>query len=369
MSPGDTLRSVHVDTERTWGGGQRQVAWLAAGLARRGHPTWVLARRGSRYGEALHGSGVEVVPLDPLTEWDVVAALRIRTLARAVRADVVVAHAAHAALLAAMATVRSGVALVVTRRVALPLRRGPLSRWKHRRAQRTIAVSQRVRDVLLESGVDPERVCVVHSGVDLTRPARPAEPGTLGAIGLDPGRPVAVMVSALVPPHKDPATFVRALAAARRERPDLQGLIAGGGPLLSVTSRLCRDLGLEQSVRLAGHREDAERLLAAGAVAVLSSRDEGLGTTLMDAMLWGIPVVATAAGGVPEVVRDGIDGLLSPPGDADALGHHLVAVLNDADLRARLVANARARVTRFSSERMVERTIEAYRDALYSARC
>jgi len=298
MSPGDTLRSVHVDTERTWGGGQRQVAWLAAGLARRGHPTWVVARRGSRYAEALRGSGVEVVPLDPLVEWDVGAAARIGLLARRAGADLVVGHAAHAALLAAMATVRSGIAL-----------------------------------------------------------------------GLDPASPVAVMVSALVPPHKDPATFVRALAAARRGRPDLQGLIVGGGPLLSIASRMCRELGLEDAVRLAGHREDAERLLAAAAVAVLSSRDEGLGTTLMDAMLWGIPVVTTAAGGVPEVVRDGVDGLLSPPGDADALGRHLVVALNDTDLRARLVANARERVADFSAERMVDRTIEAYRDALYSAGC
>jgi len=169
MSPDNTLRSVHVDTERTWGGGQRQVAWLAAGLARRGHPTWVLARRGSRYAEALRGRGVEVVPLDPLTGWDVVAAL---------------------------------------------------------------VVSQRVCEVLLASGVEPDRVCVVHSGVDLTRPTYPAEPGTLRVMDLDPGSPVAVMVSALVPPHKDPATFVRALAAARRDRPDLQGLTVEGGPIL-----------------------------------------------------------------------------------------------------------------------------------------
>jgi len=228
MSPGDTLRSVHVDTERTWGGGQRQVAWLAAGLARRGHPTWVLARRGSRYAEALRGRGVEVVPLDPLMEWDVVAALRIRTLAHAVRADIVVAHAAHAALLAAMATVRSGTALGVSQRVAL--RRSPHSRWRHRRAPRIIAASQRVRDVLLASGVEPDRECVVHSGVDLTHPTYPAEPGTLRAMDRDPGSLVAVMVSALVPPHKNPATFVRALAAARRDRPDLQGLIVEGGP-------------------------------------------------------------------------------------------------------------------------------------------
>jgi glycosyltransferase involved in cell wall biosynthesis len=89
----------------------------------------------------------------------------------------------------------------------------------------------------------------------------------------------------------------------------------------------------------------------------------------MDAMLWGIPVVATAAGGLQEVVRNGVDGLLSPPGDAGALGRHLVAALNDTDSRARMVANARARIAEFSSDRMVGRTIEVYREALYSARC
>jgi glycosyltransferase involved in cell wall biosynthesis len=257
-----------------------------------------------------------------------------------------------------MATVRSGIALVVTRRVALPLHRNPLSQWKHHRARRIIAVSQRVRDVLLASGIGPDRVCVVYSGVDLTRPACPAEPGTLRALRLDPGSLVAVMIGSLVPPHKDPTIFVRTLAAARPPGPP--------GPDRRGT---CREIGFEDAVRLAGHRENAERLLAAAAVAVLSSRDEGLGTTLMDAMLWGIPVVATAAGGVPEVVRDGVDGLLTPPGDADALGRHLVVALNDTGLRARLAANARERVADFSAERMVDRTIEAYREALYSAGC
>ncbi len=369
MTPGDTLRSVHVDTERTWGGGQRQVVWLARGLAVRGHPTWVVARRGSRYADALRGSGVTVVALDPVMEWDLVAAARIGALAHRVGATLIVAHAAHAAALSALATVGSDRTLVVTRRVALPIRPGAPSRWKHRRARRIIAVSGRVRDVLVAGGVPEGRIRVVHSGVDLSRPAEPAAPETLRALGVDPGLPVAVMVSSLVPPHKDPATFVRALAFARCERPDLQGLIVGGGPLFAETARLCGELGLQDAVHLAGHRDDAERLLAAATVAVLSSRDEGLGTTLLDAMLWGVPVVATAAGGVREVVRDGVDGLLSPPADGDRLGRNVVAVLSDGVLRSRLVANGRSRVAEFSAERMVKASIDVYRDALYSARC
>jgi glycosyltransferase involved in cell wall biosynthesis len=369
MSVGDTLRSVHVDTERTWGGGQRQVAWLAAGLARRGHAAWVMARPEAGFAGRLRGSGVAVTTFSPIAEWDLVAAARIRALARRVGAQLVVAHAAHAAALAAFATVGTGIRLVVTRRVALPLRRSRLSRWKHRRAALVVAVSERVRRALLADGVGAQRVRVVHSGVDLTRPGEPAGADTLRALGLDPGRPIAVMVSSLVPPHKDPVTFLRALAEARRLRSDLQGLLVGGGPLLGAALRERSALGLDRAVRIAGHRDDAEALLAAGAVAVLSSRDEGLGTTLLDAMLWGVPVVATDAGGVREIVRDRVDGLLSPPGDAAALGANLVAVLGDAGLRDRLVSAGRRRVLDFSTDRMVESTIDAYRHALYSAPC
>jgi len=369
MNVRDALRSVHVDTERTWGGGQRQVAWLAAGLARRGHPAWLMARPETGFAGRLRGSGVEVTALAPAAEWDLIAAARIRALAERAGAQLVVAHAAHAAALAAFATVGTGVRLVVTRRVALPLRRSPLSRWKHRRAALVVAVSERVRRALLADGVEAERVRVVHSGVELTRPSEPAGEGTLRALGLDPGRPIAVMVSSLAPPHKDPVTFLRAVAEARRIRPDLQGLLVGGGALLGAALRARSALGLDHAVPIVGYRDDAERLLAAGAVAVLSSRDEGMGTTLLDAMLWGVPVVATDAGGVREIVRDRVDGLLSRPGDGPALGANLIAVLADAGLRERLVSAARERVLDFSTDRMVEGTVDAYRHALYSAPC
>ena len=369
MNARDPLRSVHVDTERAWGGGQRQVAWLAAGLVRRGHPTWVLARPTSCYAAELCGSGVCVLPLVPRAEFDLVAAGRIRSLALRVGADLLVAHAAHAAALAALATIGTGLRLIVTRRVAIPLRRSLLSQWKHRRATLVVAVSERVRDALVADGFPARRIQVVYSGVDLGRPPSPVDAATLRALGLAPERPIAVMVSSLEPPHKDPVTFLRALGAARRTRPDLQGLLVGGGRLLHESLRERAALGLDDAVAITGHRADAERLLASGSIAVLTSRDEGLGTTLLDAMLWGVPVVATAAGGVREIVRAERDGLLSPPGDAAALAHNLVRVLCEGDLRERLVASGLERVRTFSAERMVDGTVDAYRRALYSGPC
>jgi L-malate glycosyltransferase len=361
MSAGAALRVVHVDTERGWGGGQRQVHALATGMLRRGHESWVMARPDSLLAAALARDGIPVVPLAPAFEWDPVAAGRLRALLRRVRADVVHAHAAHAVSLAALAVVGTRVPLLVTRRVALPLRRNPLSRWKYARPARFIAVSQRVRSVLRAGGVAAERISVVHSGVEVGRAAAPASAATLRALGVEPGRPLVVMVSALIPPHKDPATFLAAIAAVRDAGDDVQALLVGDGPLAAAANRLRSRLGLAGVVRLVGFRRDAVELLAAADVAVLSSRDEGLGTTLLDAMMAGVPVAATAAGGVTEVVRDGVDGLLVPVGDGAALGAAIGRLLREADLRAGLVAAARERVRQFSIDRTVEGTLDVYR--------
>ena len=361
MSPGGALRVVHVDTERTWGGGQRQLHALAAGMQRLGHRSWVAARPGTLLSAALARDGVPVVPLAPAFEWDPVAAARLRALLRRVRPDLVHAHAAHAVAVSTLAIARTPIRLLVSRRVALPLRRNPVSRLKYRRPERFIAVSDRVRSVLCGCGVEPERVTVVHSGVNVGRPARRATEQTLRCLGVEPRRPLAVMVSSLIPPHKDPATFLAAIAAARAQGSDVQALLVGDGPLAAATRMALTRLRLEGVVHLTGFREDADELLAAADIAVLSSRDEGLGTTLLDAMLAGVPVVATAAGGVTEIVRHGVEGLLAPVGDATALGASIHRVLCDRELRESLVAAGRERVKQFSIDRTIESTLDVYR--------
>jgi glycosyltransferase involved in cell wall biosynthesis len=352
---------VHVDTERTWGGGQRQVCALAVGLERCGCSNVVAARPGTRLAAELSRAGVPFVPLAPSFEWDPRAVSRLRATLRAAGADVVHAHAAHAVAIAALASARSSTRLIVTRRVALPLRRNPLSRWKYGRAARFIAVSEHVRRALSASGVAPGRICVVPSGLDLTQACPRAGDETLRALGVDRTRPLVVMVSALVPPHKDPETFVAAVATVRDAGGAIQALLVGEGPLFGATERARRAQRLEGVLRLTGFRDDALSLLAAADVAVLSSRDEGLGTTVLDAMLAGVPVVATAAGGVAEVVRDGVDGLLVPVGDGAALGTAIKRVLEDGRLRASLRRAGRDRVQQFSIERTVRGTLQAYR--------
>lgn len=354
---------VHLDTERGWRGGQRQALWLARALSARGHRSIVAARpEGELFGAAL-AAGLETWPATPRFEVDPVAAWRLGARLAEAGADILHAHSAHAVGLGALATLRAGTALVATRRVDFPLRPNAGTRWKYGRVAGLIAISTAVRDVLVKSGMAAERITIVPSGVDLTRTIDPAPASTLEALGVHPGAPLVVMVAALVP-HKAPVTFVRAVAAAVAAGTALQALLVGDGPLAGEV-RVERDaLGLGDTLHLAGQRGDADALIAACDVFVLSSREEGLGTVLLDAMLCGKPVAATAAGGIRDVVEEGVTGLLVPVGDASALGAAIAGLCRDPERRAAMGAAARSRVGRFGLEQTAAGTLAVYRRVL-----
>lgn len=362
-APERPLRVAHLNTERGWRGGERQTLWLAEALQRGGHQSYVVARPGEPLAERARAAGLKVVRCEPAGEWDALAAMHLRRKLGALYIDVLHAHTAHAAALAALATVATTVPFVISRRVDFHLRRNPFTRYKYARAAGVIAITGAVRDILVSDGIDPARIAVVHSGVDLTRQVTPAAPAVLAELGVPPSAPVAVQVAQLVG-HKDPVNFVRAIAVARRQHPGLHGLLVGSGPLRDAVEAAIDELGLRDTVHLAGYRTDADALLAAADVAVLSSREEGMGSVLLDALMFGRPVVATRAGGIPEVIENEVSGLLAPVENPEALGAQIARVVGDRALAARLGEAGRARAAAFSTERTAEATLEVYRRVL-----
>jgi len=356
------LTVVHVDPERGWRGGQRQTLWLAAELARRGHRSIVAARPGEPLHERARAAGLEVVGAAPFGELDLLAALRLRRVIRRERADIVHAHSGHSVALAALATLGTRARVVVTRRVDFRLRNNPGTRWKYGRAACVVAISRAVADVLRASGLR-RPAAVIPDGIDLGRRVTPAAPETLESLGVPRGAPLVVMVAALVG-HKDPLNFVAAVDAARRRVPALHALLVGDGYLRPQVESAVAERGLAGVLHVAGYRTDADELLAAASVATLSSREEGMGSVLLDALAFGVPVAATRAGGIPDVIVDGASGLLVPPRDGDALGGAIARILLDPALAARLAAAGRARVRRFSLERMARRYEVIYRRVL-----
>ncbi len=360
IAPVEIVPSVlHVDTERGWRGGERQVLWLADALARRGHRTWVAARPKEPLALGAVERGLNLVPCAPRSELAFLAARELRRLVRREGIAVVHAHTGHAVALAALATLGKRVAMVLTRRVDFRLRANPLTRWKYGRADAIIAISSAVADALVASGIERHRITVVPSGIDLERRIEPASSDALAKLGVNGSRPLVVMVAALVQ-HKDPLNFVRAVAEARRTVPALQALMVGDGPLRAAVESEIQRLALGGAIRVAGTRADADELLAAADIVVLSSEEEGLGTVLLDAMALGRPVAATRGGGIPEIVVDGETGLLASIHDPAALGAAIAAIATDEGLARRLGDAGRRRAAEFSVERTAERTAEVY---------
>jgi glycosyltransferase involved in cell wall biosynthesis len=361
-----TLRVLHIDTEHGWRGGERQALWLAIELARRGHRSLVAARSGEPLARRATEAGLDVIACSPLGELDPRAALQLHAAIKRERIDVVHAHTAHAVAVGALATIGTRTPMVVARRVDFPLRSNAGTRWKYGRAAAIVAVSEAVRHVLVEGGINPSLVTVVPDGVDIHRAAAPASAETLTSLGVQPDAPLVVQVAQLVG-HKDPINFVRAVVHARRIVPELQALLVGDGPLRGEVEREIHTLMLDGAIHLAGYRTDADALLAAADVVALSSREEGMGSVLLDALAFGRPVAATRAGGIPEVIVDDECGLLADIRDPEGLGAAIARLVTDRDLAARLAANAKARAGEFSVERMTDRTIEVYERVIEGA--
>lgn len=352
-----TARVVHVASGREWRGGQRQVWLLARELARLGGIEQVVVTgRGSELAARLQNDGVPVraVPwtagLDPRVLPGLLGELRGHDA-------VVHAHDAHAVTLGGLAAALAGRTLVATRRVNLPLRRRGF--WA--RASRVIAVSQAVADVLLADGIARERIVVIHSGVALEELRRTPRLGVREQLGLAPGTTVAASVGALGR-DKDHATLLRAAGLLRERFASLHWVIAGEGPERAALERLRAELGLGGRVHLVGHLPEPARLVADADLFVMSSRDEGLGTAVLDAMALGIPVASTAAGGLPEMLGDGA-GVLAPPGDPAALAAAVARLLDDPGLARVVTARAAAVVERFTAARMAAAVRSVYRSS------
>lgn len=356
------MNVLHVDTERGWRGGERQTLWLAAELARRGFGSVVAARRGEPLARRAGDAGLAYVDCSPANEADVFAALRLREAIRSNGIDIVHAHTAHAVAVAALATLGMRVPFVVARRVDFRLRDNLGTRLKYGRAAKFIAVSNAVGAILESGGIARDRIAVVPDGVDLHRHVTPTSPEALTSLGVPAGAPLVVQVTALVG-HKDPLTFVRAMARVRELIPGARGLLIGEGPLREDVEREISALGLNDTVRATGFLPDADAFIAAADVVTLSSREEGMGSVLLDALAFGKPIAATRAGGIPEVVNDSC-GILTPVSEPIALGEAIAAILGDRSRADRLAAGSRRRADEFSVERMADRTIAIYEAVL-----
>ena len=285
-----TIRVLHIDTEQ--GLARRRATGAVArrrdGAARSHGPS---SRRGraNRWRAAPRRPGSRSSTANPSAELDPRAAWRLRREILTRRIDVVHAHTAHAVAVGALATLGTRMPLVVSRRVDFPLRENAGTRWKYGRAASIVAVSKAVANVLVDGGIARDRIAVVPDGVDLHRVVEPATAATLAAFGVAPNVRSSCKwrSSSVIRILSTSSARWRTQTAASA---NLQALLVGDGPLRDdVERRDPRGSACVDVVHLPGYRTDADALLAAADVACLSSREEGMGSVLLDALAFGRP--------------------------------------------------------------------------------
>jgi glycosyltransferase involved in cell wall biosynthesis len=355
-------RVLHLITRLELGGAQQNTLFCAAHHDRRHFEVELLAGEGGLLdaeARAIPDARVELLPYlkHPVSPfWDAVALLKLRAYFKARRIDLVHTHSSKAGIVGRAAALLAGVPAVVhtihgwsfnpTQPTWARAGYVALERAAAGVTDRLIAVSAANREAGIAKRIGrPERYVVLHSGIDAEKYRTPRkERGAVRReLGFDDSHTVVGTVACLKP-QKAPLDFLHAAAAAHERKADLRFFIAGDGELRPRLEARILELGLQRVVRLLGWRRDVADLLHAMDIFLLTSRFEGLPRAVLQAMAAGVPVVATAVDGTPEVVRDGASGLLVPPSAPEAAARRLLELAEDEALRRRCVEQGRRRV-------------------------
>jgi glycosyltransferase involved in cell wall biosynthesis len=369
-----TLRVLRIITRLNVGGPAMQAILLTARLPRRYSTTLVVGREGRHEGNmlALGRSSDRVSPVvvsslvrEVSPRDDVTALIEVLRLARRFRPDIVHTHLANAGLIGRIAGRLAGARAVVhtfhgtvfeayfgRRESSLYL---SLERILARLTSRIIAITPLQKEHLIARRVAPaNKIAVIPLGLDLQPFLDPPDREAARRSFEIPDGTLVVAVASRLVPVKDVATFLRAFGEIASDQPAV-ALIAGDGPERERLETLARNLGIAGRCRFLGWRANMPEFYSAADVVALSSLNEGSPVSLIEAMAAAKPVVATAVGGVPDVVVDGASGLLVHPGDAAAFGRALSALLDDAGIRTAFGRRGREIASpRFGIERLLE---------------
>ena len=358
------MRILQISSARAIGGGERHVADLSNELLKRGHDVFAAVGPNSPMPDALSG-----VPRDNIAEFslrnaiDISTAVKIGNFAKEKSIELINAHFAKDYPVAAVAARIAGVPLVITRHVLFPMNR--MHRIFLRDVKYVIAPSNAVAASLRSQDIFPvEKIVTIRYGLDIDRfPARvPAhrEVICIGSVGnLDPVKGFDVLI--------------RAAAIVAKQNKDVKFQIVGedrsreGHNEKEVRDLIC-SLNLDDTVELLGWSDNIANLLAGFDIFVSASRSESFGFVIAEAMLSGIPVIATETEGAKEIIPDPSLGRLVPIGSDEALADAILVLLNDKNKRDELATHGRGHVENtFSLHRMVDATEALYQRVISSS--
>ena len=251
--------------------------------------------------------------------------------------------------------------IIVSRKVDFPPR--SIAKYLHPRIVKIICVSDCIKEILQAKINRSDHLTTVHDGIDVKKKTK-ASWSLRKKYNIPSDNSLIANLSAIAD-HKDYPTFLRTAREVHKENPKTHFLIIGGdGGEESAVKQLSHQYGTNSYVTFTGFIPEAHTLLEEVDTFLFTSKTEGLGSTLLDAMLYGTPIVSTDAGGIPEIIEDGYNGLLCKVGDERGLAEKILLLIQNKTLGKSLSYNASQSVYNYAAEKLAEKTMNIYREAI-----
>jgi glycosyltransferase involved in cell wall biosynthesis len=358
---------LHIDSERGWRGGQQQAVYLFKQLLKDGYKTHFLCKKGSELEKRFTDQNLPHHTDSLIGEIDIFSAYRTAKFCKKNGFRIVHLHSGHALAIGILAKLfYRDLILIGARRVDFSVNKNFISHYKYtnRYVDKIVAISENIKRVLVNDGVSESNIEVIRSGVDIHKFDHIGSDLQLKKeFQLDNDSLIVGTVAALVG-HKDYPNLLRAAKIVLDKDPKIVFIAAGDGKNREEIHKLKEELDLGDRFKFLGYREDIGELLKIMDIFVLGSKKEGLGTSTLDAMSVGLPVIGTDAGGIPEVIDHGYNGLIVPKQNHHQLSKGIIDLVDDPDKRKQFGENSLKRVKGFSFEEMVKQNKQLYKKLL-----
>lgn len=360
------MKILHADSGREWRGGQTQVYNLLKRLPE-SIEFHLLVPEESRLAEMassfMPASRIHTSPMRG--DLNFFGAWKIRNLNRRFKFDFVHAHSSHALGISRIAEILFKTPPVIqTRRLQVPVGKSFLSRIKYSGALLHVANSETVKEALIESGLPPEKITVVPSGIELdVIDSAPAGGDILEKYKINPSLPVVGNVGALTS-QKDQETFILAAAQVLKKEKDVEFVIAGEGKLRGKLEKLSRRLGISSRVHLIGFVDDIYSLFKSFNLYVNTSLYEGLCGTILQAMACRVPVISSDVRGSRQILKDGETCRVVDTGDVKEFSRQIINILNSKYNISGMVRTARRESEKYDFSLTTKKMIRVYKSIL-----
>lgn len=363
------MKILHLSSEKTWRGGEQQIAYLVEEQIATGHDVSVACRKDSVFEKHCIDSQVKHHSFAFANNFDLGTAKALKKLQKQDQFDIIHIHSSRSHSIVIIAT-KLGLKgnLILSRRVDFPSSGNLLSnhKYNHPQIKKIICVSDKVKSIIGTTIQDKDKLCVVYDGIDLKRFEGNANNEILQKeFNLSAETKIIANISALAD-HKDYITFVNTVKHFI-DSTDIPAkfFIIGEGECREEIEQHILQTGTSEHIVMTGFRNDIKEIFQEIDVFLMTSKEEGLGSTVLDAFANKIPVVATAGGGIPEVVKHEKTGLLAPVKDSEKLSTYVHRILNDQSLSQKVTHEAyQILLQKFTKEVMAMETEQWYKAVL-----